>query len=117
MSHKLDNYLRSHRKRAGLSQDEVAFLLGRATGTKISRYERFSRRPSLETAFIYRVLFGAPVEELFAGVLQRVERTTKRRVQLLLRRLDKAEPNRQLARKREALRAACSGAPGESAPD
>ena len=55
MSHKLQNYLRTYRKRSGLSQDEVAFLLGCQTGAKVSRYEPFARKPSLETLFAYEV--------------------------------------------------------------
>jgi hypothetical protein len=47
---KNSNYLRSNRKRLALSQDEVAFLLGALSGTKVCRYERFVRTPSLETA-------------------------------------------------------------------
>ena len=39
MPHKLENYLRTYRRRAGLSQDEMAFLLGTKSGTKVSRYE------------------------------------------------------------------------------
>jgi|SRR6266576_4678451 len=62
MSHKLENYLRTYRKQSGLSQDEVAFLLGCQTGTKVSRYERFARKPSLETLFAYEVVFGAPAQ-------------------------------------------------------
>ena len=68
MAHRLPNYLRTHRKRAGLSQDEVAFLLGCRSGAKVSRYERLARRLSLETAFAYEALFGVPARELFAGV-------------------------------------------------
>jgi len=37
MSHKLQNYLRTYRKRNSLSQDEMAFLLGCQSGTKVSR--------------------------------------------------------------------------------
>ena len=74
MSHKLENYLRTYRKRSGLSQDEVAYLLGCQNGTKVSRYERFARKPSLETLFAYEVVFGAPARELFAGVYQKVGR-------------------------------------------
>ena len=76
VSHKLENYLRTYRKRSGLSQDEVAFLLGCQNGTKVSRYERFARKPSLETLFAYEVVFGASARELFAGAYQKVEKKT-----------------------------------------
>ena len=48
MTHNLENYLRTYRKRSNLSQDEVAFLLGCRGGTKVSRYERHARKPNLE---------------------------------------------------------------------
>lgn len=62
MSH---NHLRRYRKRGALTQEEIAFLLGAACGTKVSRHERASRPPSLQTALAYQVIFGVPVHELF----------------------------------------------------
>jgi transcriptional regulator with XRE-family HTH domain len=61
---KLDNYLRSSRRGAGLSQDEMAYLLGVRTGVVASRYERFKRRPALETALTYEAIFRTPHAEL-----------------------------------------------------
>jgi transcriptional regulator with XRE-family HTH domain len=109
MSHKLENYLRTYRKRSGLSQDEVAFLLGCQTGTKVSRYERFARKPALETALACRAIFGVVVEDMFAGVYQKVERTTQNRAQLLTRKLNRATPDRMATRKLQILRAITSG--------
>jgi DNA-binding XRE family transcriptional regulator len=86
-THKLDNYLRTYRKRAGFSQDEVACLLGTRDGTKTSRHERLKRTPSLETALAYEAMFGVPVRELFAGVSARARRQTRRRACLLRKRL------------------------------
>ena len=109
MSSKLENYLRTYRKRSGLSQDEVAFLLGCQSGTKVSRYERFNRKPALETALACRVVFGAPVEELFAGVYQKVEKKILNRAQLLTRKLNRATPDRMATRKLQILEAITSG--------
>ncbi len=102
-AHKLQNYLRTHRKRAGLSQDEVAFLLGCRSGAKVSRYERFARLPTLRSAFAYEVIFRTPVSELFAGVFQKVECETTRRAKLLAQRLNRGESGEQAARKFAAL--------------
>jgi len=109
MSHKLQNYLRTYRKRSGLSQDEVAYLLGRQTGTKVSRYERFARKPSLESLFAYEVMFGAPARELFAGAYQKVEKRILNRAQLLTRKLNRATPDRMATRKLQILKAITSG--------
>jgi transcriptional regulator with XRE-family HTH domain len=109
MSYKLQNYLRTYRKRSGLSQDEVAFLLGCQTGTKVSRYERHSRKPSLETLFAYEVMFGAPARELFAGAYQKVEKRIFNRAQLLTRKLNRATPTPMATRKLQILEAITSG--------
>jgi len=104
MSHKLPNYLRAYRKRAGLTQDEVAYLLGCRSGAKVSRYERFARQPSLETVFAYEVIFRTPARELFAGVSHTVERKTARRIKSLALKLHRANTGRLTARKLESLR-------------
>ena len=109
MSHKLENYLRTYRKRSALSQDEVAFLLGCQNGTKVSRYERFARKPSLETLFAYEVVFGVPARELFAGAYQKVEKKILNRTQLLTRKLNRATPDRMATRKLQILKAITSG--------
>src|SRR2546428_4127187 len=105
MSHKLQNYLRTYRKRSGLSQDEVAFLLGCQNGTKVSRYERFSRKPNLETLFAYEVVFDAPARELFAGAYQKVEKRISNQAQVLARKLSRATPSTMASRKLEILKA------------
>ncbi len=109
MSHKLQNYLRTYRKRTGLSQDEVAFLLGCQSGAKVSRYERFGRKPSLETALAYEVVFGVPGRDLFAGIFQKVEEKTKKRAQSLAQRLKVARPDRITLEKIRILEAIVSG--------
>src|ERR1700676_3988450 len=76
---RLENYLRTHRKKSGLTQHEVGFLLGRETGAQVSRYEKRHRLPPLEIALAYEEIFGVPVGELFAGVRQAVGRDIKKR--------------------------------------
>lgn len=81
--HRLDNYLRSHRKQSGLTQQEVAFLLGCENGAQVSRYEKRHRLPPLETALACEAIFGVPIAELFAGVRQGVGKDiAKRRSEL-----------------------------------
>ncbi len=109
MANKLDNYLRTYRKRAGLTQSEVAFLLGCTDGAKVSRYERFARKPSIETMFGYEVIFAAPPRDLLAGVFQKVEKTTHRRAQLLAQKLSAATPAHTTTRKLDLLRHLSSG--------
>ena len=92
MASSLHNYLRTYRKRAGLSQAEVAFLLGCHSGAKVSRYEHAARRPSLETVFAYEVILHTALRDLFAGLYRDVERQTRKRARQLLRKLESADP-------------------------
>jgi len=71
---KLENYLRTYRKRSGLTQREMAFLLGCQTGAQVSRYEKRRRVPPLQTALACEAIFGIPVSELFAGLREEAEK-------------------------------------------
>lgn len=79
----LDNYLRTERKHARRSQDDIAFLLGAANGAQVSRYERGRRLPSLKTALAYEAILGIPVRELFLGIFQKVDLEVKARRRIL----------------------------------
>jgi|SRR5579862_41400 len=103
MSAPLQSYLRTYRKRSGFSQDEIAFLLGHQSGTKVSRYERRARRPLLETALAYEAVFKIPSRELFAGLYHKVEKRTRDRARLLAKKLGTAQPERSASRKLKLL--------------
>ena len=77
--HRVENYLRTYRKKAGLSQREVAFLLGCEDGAQVSRYEKRRRLPPLETALACEAIFGIPISELFAGMRQSVAKDIEKR--------------------------------------
>jgi DNA-binding XRE family transcriptional regulator len=62
------NYLRTHRKRAGLSQRELAGLLGYTDEGAISRHEQSQTLPPLLIAISYEIIFKAPVSALFPGI-------------------------------------------------
>ena len=87
----------------------MAFLLGCRNGQKVSRYERFARKPNLETLFAYELVFGAPARELFAGAYQKVEKKISKRAQLLARKVNRATPNSMATRKLQILKAITSG--------
>ena len=92
---RLSNYLRAHRKRAGLSQEQLAFLLGCHSGAKVSRYEQFLREPSLRTALAFEAIFHTPVRQLFAGIFDEVEQTVEGRARRLAQRLATRERKRR----------------------
>jgi len=107
MIHKLDNYLRMHRKKAGFTQREIAFLLGCQSGAKVSRYEQLKREPGLWTAFMYEALFKVPTRELFAGIYEKAEKAAVRRTRLLLRKLGAQPSTPTLHPKLQTLKAIC----------
>lgn len=73
---KLQNYLRTYRKKSGLSQKDLALLVGRESASVVSRYEAGSRTISLETAVAFSVVYGVPLGDLFAGMVSKVEEET-----------------------------------------
>jgi transcriptional regulator with XRE-family HTH domain len=68
----LDCYLKPYRRRWGLTQKELAVLLGFQTGAVVSRLERVQRHPTLETAYAVEIILGTPPAELFPGLYGRV---------------------------------------------
>jgi len=105
MSKKLENYLRAHRKRSGLSQDDVAFLLGTRSATKVSRYESFARTPVFRTAVCLAVIYHVSVGELFGGLYEREKLRTASQARTLVSRLEKNGLDRRAVRKVATLKA------------
>jgi transcriptional regulator with XRE-family HTH domain len=104
MLSKLRNYLRTYRRRSGLTQSEVAFLLGCKDGTIVSRYERGAREPRVKTLLTFEVVLATTSRNLFAGIYQKAEAKVARRAKLLARRLRKTTLDRRTLRKLAALR-------------
>jgi DNA-binding XRE family transcriptional regulator len=64
---RLPNYIRIHRRRAGLSQRELSQTLGFRVES-VARHEQFQATPDLFIAIGYEIIFRVPVSELFAGL-------------------------------------------------
>src|SRR4051812_8091903 len=99
----LPNYLRANRKRLGLIQDEVAFLLGAETGESVCRHERFTREPSLAVALAYEAIYQRPVRELFAGLYEKAEKEVATLVKALNGRISLKKATRKSVRKIQGL--------------
>ena len=71
---RIPNYLRTHRRKVGLTQRDLARVLGYENdqGT-VSRHERFHSTPPLEIAIGYEIVFRVPVSEIFAGLRDEIE--------------------------------------------
>jgi transcriptional regulator with XRE-family HTH domain len=60
--------LRTHRRRSGLTQRELAGILGCISKDQVSRHERGKNIPPLPVALGYEIVFGVPVSQIFPGV-------------------------------------------------
>ena len=96
-------YLRTYRKKHGLTQRETAFLLGLETGQIISRYEGMVRVPSLQTAIAYQLIFGRPLKDLFPDIYQEVEYLTLKRALALREEFHKNPETRKNEYKKKCL--------------
>ena len=101
---KLRNHIRKYRKQAGLSQRDIAYLLGGHHPARISRYEHFQSAPSLRIALAFSILFRVPTDRLFSGDYQKVEAVVNRRAKVLLARLAAGKRDQATLRKLAVLR-------------
>lgn len=103
----LPHYLRTFRRRSGLTQRELSWLLGCESRSKVSHYERFVRKPSLESILAFELVFEAPARELFGGIFEAVAAVVKRRAKILLRRVETGTASPDTKLKARVLRRLC----------
>jgi transcriptional regulator with XRE-family HTH domain len=70
-NHQPNNFLWQARKRSGLSQKNVAFLLNQKSTADLSLYERGHRDPILLKALKLEVIYQVPVRILFNHLYSR----------------------------------------------
>jgi len=68
------------RKRQGLGQKQVAYLLHHHTADQVSRYEKGLRIPNLETALKLSIIYDAPVRLLFTDLYEELQRDIRERI-------------------------------------
>ena len=73
-------YLRTHRRVWGLTQPELASLIGLAGAMQISRIEHGKRAPNFEVALACQVIFGIPPSVMFPHVHTFVEERVMRNI-------------------------------------
>jgi DNA-binding XRE family transcriptional regulator len=76
-------YLRALRRRSALSQEDVAFLLGAFTGSRVSRHETGACGPPIEVALAYEVIFGAGMAEIYEHELLEIAKHVRQRARTL----------------------------------
>lgn len=101
----LKTYLRTYRKRAGLTQDEVAFLAGAMSGTSVARHENSKRLPLLPTALVYELILRVPVRTLYERIVYETIRTVRQRAIGLCASLERQTRTRLRDRKIAHLKA------------
>jgi DNA-binding XRE family transcriptional regulator len=113
MNYQPISLFRSSRRRSGLTQDEVAFLVGLRTASQVSRHESGEREPDLRLALGYKLIFNATVHELLPHIYFEVAQQIGNRARKLLdqrseepesqRSTCKAEHLRNLVRRVESI--------------
>jgi transcriptional regulator with XRE-family HTH domain len=84
---RLASYLRSLRKSSGLSQKELAALVGYPDEGQISRHERLSCTPAFRIALAYEAVFRIPASKLFPRLFEEISVTIELRVEDMEKRL------------------------------
>ena len=115
MSRKPLNFVRRYRKRYGLTQREVAFLMGCKRSDKVSDHERRLFQPNLRNAFAYQVLYGVPAHKLFPQVYEEVEESLQKRAILLSKQIEATKKSARLETKKKRLAEVASLRAGEPA--
>ena len=106
MPRKLVHYLRNDRKRLGLTQADIAALLGAPWKTRVSRYERDPALPPLDAGLAYEAIYGRPVSDIFSGASAKVRGDVRERARHLLGKLPEPTSQAELRRKRSLERIA-----------
>jgi transcriptional regulator with XRE-family HTH domain len=84
---RLHTHLHVHRRQRRISQQELAYLLGKKNASSISRFELGKRDPSLAATFACQILFDVSPSDLFPKLFTEVEDAVLRRAFVLHERL------------------------------
>jgi DNA-binding XRE family transcriptional regulator len=68
VARRFGNYLRAHRRRAGLTQRELGQLVGYKHSWAVARHESSQSVPPLLIALAYQEIFRVPITEIFSGM-------------------------------------------------
>lgn len=88
MARKVYSYVRACRRRWGLTQRELALLIGLSSSTAVSRIERSKRGTTTMTLIACGVVFGLSAPELFPPFYEGIEEAVATAAKLLHEELD-----------------------------
>jgi DNA-binding XRE family transcriptional regulator len=89
------NYLRAHRRRCGLSQEDLAILAGYKNWNAVGRHERSQDIPPFLIALAYEIVFEVPVAQLFPGFYSAVRESVAQNLRELKGNLADQTRNRR----------------------
>lgn len=87
----LASRLRSLRKKSGLTQKEMAGILGFSSAIPMARHEHSETVPNLLTALAYEIIFRVPVSLQFRELFKTIEAGVEERLLELERELEKCD--------------------------
>lgn len=90
MSEAYRSFLRSYRRRSGLTQSELAYLVGLSDGSCVSKFECLRREPDLKTAMACEVILQVSAQDLFPDTARKVELQVRQRADVLYQKLIQA---------------------------
>jgi transcriptional regulator with XRE-family HTH domain len=93
MDPRIPCFLRTNRRCWGLTQDDVAFLLGGFCRSYVSRHENSSRPPSSRVLIGCEIIFSKSPAELFPAYYTGVEEEVVHRAHELFQALDASNPD------------------------
>ena len=77
------NYIKAHRKNWGLTQRELAFIIGFDNHVRISQLEQGKKKPNFTEAIIFELLFDKSISRLFPDIYHEITDTLIHRLQSL----------------------------------
>lgn len=99
--------IRYQRRKSGLTQREIAEILGTVRDQQVARHENTRALPSFLVAIGYEIVFRASIEELFPGAYETVRQGVEERLAEVKQRLresaSKGRAAADVARKLEWL--------------
>ena len=94
-------FVRSHRRKWGLTQVELARLVGLSSRSAVSRSERADRVPTTATVIACGIIFGLTTQDLFPSLHEKIEATVRLAVAVLQEEL--ADETDKLSIRKRAL--------------
>ncbi|HRS96586.1 MAG TPA: helix-turn-helix transcriptional regulator [Smithella sp.] len=85
----IPNRLWTYRKKKGLSQKRVAFLIAQKNSSQLSHYERGDKRPNLMNALKLEILYRVPVAYLYHELYDKLRDDIQTRESTLKKMLEK----------------------------